>query len=263
MRFADSHCHIDLAAFDHDREAVLTDCKRLGIKRLLVPGLSLNRMNKLLSLRQTFPQLDICAGFHPYFLNEISQEQWPSQLHVMEGLIEQHRGDIVAIGEFGLDGSLPLAMDFQQQVFVDQLHLAKSFHLPVVLHHRQSHNELIRLIKQQKFSGGGVIHAFSGSQHIAQTYVDLGFYLGIGGTITYPRGKKTREAIRHIPLECLLLETDAPDMPLCGYQGERNSPTQLPKIAAALAQLKQVSMEEVANTTSINYKSLLSSGSMS
>jgi TatD DNase family protein len=263
MRFADSHCHIDLAAFDHDREAVLTDCKRLGIKRLLVPGLSLNRMNKLLSLRQTFPQLDICAGFHPYFLNEISQAEWSTQIQTMESLIDQNRDDIVAIGEFGLDGSLPLGMDFQERVFSDQMYLAKSLGLPVVLHHRQSHNELIRIIKRHKFSGGGVIHAFSGSQQIAQTYIELGFYLGIGGTITYPRGKKTREAIKDIPLEHLLLETDAPDMPLCGYQGERNSPTQLPKIATSLAELKETSVEHVAKVTSNNYKSLLSSESMS
>jgi TatD DNase family protein len=263
MYFADSHCHLDLAAFDHDRETVLSDCKRLGIEHVLVPGLSFERMKKLLSLKQEYPQLDICAGFHPYFLNEISQTQWPSQLQSMEKLIEQHRGDIVAIGEFGLDGSLSLAMDFQQRVFSDQLYLAKSLGLPVVLHHRQSHNELIRMIKRHKFAGGGVIHAFSGSKQIAQTYIDLGFYLGIGGTITYPRGKKTREAIRHIPLEHLLLETDAPDMPLFGYQGQRNSPTQLPKVAASLAQLKQADVDDVASITSENYKSLLSSGSMS
>lgn len=263
MHFADSHCHIDLVQFDQDRESVLADCKKLGVQHVLVPGLSLQRMNKLLALKQTFPQLDICAGFHPYFLNEIEQGKWPFQLQAMEALIQKHRRNIVAIGEFGLDGSLPLAMDFQQEVFLDQLALAQSLRLPVVLHHRQSHNDLIRLIKNHKFSFGGVIHAFSGSYQIAKTYTELGFYLGIGGTITYPRGKKTREAIANIPLEYLLLETDAPDMPLCGFQGKRNSPTQLPKIAQALAKLKHVDVEQVATVTSANYKSLLSSGSIS
>jgi TatD DNase family protein len=263
MHLADSHCHIDLAPFDQDRESVLADCKRLGVNHLLVPGLSLQRMKKLLALKQCFPQLDICAGFHPYFLNEIQPGQWPSQLLAMQALIKKHQEDIVAIGEFGLDGSLPLAMDFQQQVFLDQLELAQSLRLPVVLHHRQSHNELIRLIKHHKFSRGGVIHAFSGSYQIAKTYIELGFYLGIGGTITYPRGKKTRDAIADIPLEHLLLETDAPDMPLCGFQGQRNSPTQLPIIAEALAALKHIDVEQVARATSANYNSLLSSGSMS
>jgi TatD DNase family protein len=148
-------------------------------------------------------------------------------------------------------------------VFLDQLELAQSLRLPVVLHHRQSHNELIRLIKHHKFSRRGVIHAFSGSYQIAKTYIELGFYLGIGGTITYPRGKKTRDAIADIPLEYLLLETDAPDMPLCGFQGQRNSPTQLPIIAEALATLKHIDVEQVARVTSANYNSLLSSGSMS
>jgi TatD DNase family protein len=263
MGFADSHCHIDLPDFDADRDKVLEAALALSVNKILVPGLSLSRMDKLLSLKRRYEMLDICAGFHPYFLHEIKPSVWPQYLDKMTAFIAQHRQHISAIGECGLDGSIDIPMAFQIEVLHAQFELARRFLLPIVLHHRQSHNELIRVIKQAKHQHRGIIHAFSGSQQIAQTYIDLGFYLGIGGTITYPRGKKTRDAIVDIDLKHLLLETDAPDMPLCGFQGQRNSPTQLPKVASALAELKGISCDEVGQVTSNNYKSLLSSGSIS
>ena len=258
----DSHCHIDLAAFDHDREKVINSCLSLGVERILVPGLGLQQVDTILALKNTFPCLDIAAGFHPYFLQKyvpnLDIAGWHKSCQAMHDWLTEHAHDIVAIGEFGLDGSLSVDMRFQQRVFLDQVELAKVFKKPLVLHHRQSHNELIRLLKQSQFTKGGVIHAFSGSEQIAKTYVDMGFALGVGGTITYPRGKKTREALKHINTRALLLETDAPDMPLCGYQGQRNTPERLPLVAAALAELKDCSIEEIARVSSDNYKALFS-----
>ncbi|WP_371195786.1 TatD family hydrolase [Glaciecola sp. SC05] len=255
----DSHCHIDLPAFDEDRAQVIEKALSKGVKRILVPGLGINQVDRLLALKARFKTLDIAAGFHPYFLCELRAEEWREQLAIMAKWVDTYLGDLVAIGEFGIDATLPLTLSFQQRVFIDQLGLAQSVSKPVILHHRQSHNELIRLIKKCNFQQGGVIHAFSGSAQIAQSYIDLGFKLGVGGTITYPRGEKTRKALTKVPLSALLLETDAPDMPIYGFQGMRNTPERLGIVAESLAELKQVSVEEIVNCTTANYMSLFSS----
>ena len=254
----DSHCHIDLPAFDRDRDEVIQSSIKKGVSRILVPGLGLVQTRQLLPLKHQYPMLDIAAGFHPYFLQEIPYDAWQRELNQMNKWLEIHHQSIVAIGEFGLDATLSLDMAFQEQVFRDQLSLAKQYRKPVVLHHRKSHNDIIRIIKQEKFINGGVIHAFSGSVQIAQTYIDLGFRLGIGGTITYPRGQKTRNTLAHLSTSNMLLETDAPDMPLYGKQGMRNSPERLPLIAQALAKVKDTSVDEIIAQTTQNYLSLFS-----
>lgn len=252
----DSHCHIDLPAFDADRAQVIQTCSDLQIERLLVPGLSLEQAESLLDLKQQFPIIDIAFGLHPYFLKSLNAQQRQSLQDKFTDYTLQHQRSIVAIGECGLDASLPLPMDYQQEMLSFQIALAAQLNKPLVLHHRQSHNELIRMLKQQRFSNGGVIHAFSGSKQIAHSYIDMGFYLGVGGTITYPRAKKTRETIQNVALEHLLLETDSPDMPLHGHQGKRNSPTQLPLVVAALSALKQIDERMISEQTTANYMKL-------
>jgi len=257
----DSHCHIDLPVFDSDREQVLLNAANKGVRRILVPGLGLETSKALIRLKSRFDMLDIAAGFHPFFLTELTSNEWHQRLDSMSAWIAENQNDIVAIGEFGLDGTLALSAPFQQRVFVDQLDLAKQFNKPVVVHHRKSHNDIIRLLKQQHFQKGGVIHAFSGSAQIAQSYIDLGFKLGVGGTITYPRGEKTRKALKEISLSDMLVETDAPDMPICGYQGMRNTPERLGLIAESLANVMSCEVTEVASITSATYMSLFSSRS--
>lgn len=255
----DSHCHIDLPEFDHDRAEVLKQALSLGVKRILVPGLDERQVKRILAMKHRYAMLDIAAGFHPYFIKEMPTEKWHVALDNMSTWIDNNLHELVAIGEFGLDGTLALSSDFQERVFIDQLCLAQQFKKPVVLHHRQSHNEIIRLLKKQKFRLGGVIHAFSGSAQIAHSYIEMGFKLGIGGTITYERGAKTRRALTSLPLSALLLETDAPDMPIFGYQGQRNTPERLGLIAKALAQVKQCSLGNIIEQTTANYMSLFSS----
>ncbi|WP_395345736.1 TatD family hydrolase [Ningiella sp. W23] len=256
----DSHCHIDLPAFDKDRDEVIRSAQANGVSRILVPGLDFTQVQKLLVLKKTFPLLDIAAGFHPYYLDAIGEENFESQLGLMSDWIAQHIAHIVAIGEFGMDGSLRLNKAFQERVFVSQLRLASAYKLPVILHHRQSHNDLIRLLKQEKFGYGGVVHAFSGSEQIAQTYIDMGFCLGVGGTITYPRGAKTRLTLAKVSVNALMLETDAPDMPIYGYQGQRNTPQRLGLIADAIADVMQMARSELVEVTTANYLRVFSSG---
>ena len=159
---------------------------------------------------------------------------------------------MLAVGEIGLDAHIEVDWALQKRVFEQQLMIAKERMLPVILHHRNSHNELIRILKNTKFTQGGIVHAFSGSLQQAQTYIDLGFKIGVGGAITYPRANKTRETISQLPLSSLVLETDAPDMPLMGKQGQRNSPEYLPEIFESLMALRKESKQDVLQACSQN-----------
>lgn len=252
----DSHCHIDLEAFDSDRDIVLQRAFQEGITRLLVLGLHNKQFDLLLALKRQYEQVDIALGLHPFFLHPLNQLQTQCMQDEFAKLASQHAHHYIAFGEMGLDASIDLDMRYQQEILSFQLSLAVTYHKPVILHHRQSHNLLIRLLKQARYQGGGILHAFSGSYQEALAYIDMGFLLGIGGTITYPRAKKTREAIRQIPLDKLLLETDSPDMPIAGFQGLRNEPSRLTLVRNALSELKGVTPQEVEAKTSLNYSTL-------
>ena len=249
----DSHCHFDLAVFDNKRKQILNKALQLGLKKLLVPGLSLDQFATLLELKHRYPLIDIALGCHPCFLSVLSEPELKRQMMRMADLASQHKMTIVAIGECGVDGSLSIPMEYQEKVLREQIRIAKVIKKPLILHHRQSHNELIRILKQEKFDGGGVVHAFSGSYQTAQTYIALGLALGVGGTITYERAVKTRRTIKAVDMAHIVLETDAPDMPVYGFQGEPNTPERLPLIAQALAQLKGISVNEVVQQSTANY----------
>ncbi|WP_110428778.1 TatD family hydrolase [Glaciecola sp. KUL10] len=254
----DSHCHLDLPIFDNDRNEVLQRAKALGLTKCLLPGLSLKQFRTLLTLKAQEPCYDICLGLHPYFLRSQSPHETQQTINVLNKLADEHKDKIVAIGETGLDSKITTNIEYQKILLKAQIEIAERLNKPLVLHHRQSHNELIRLLKQAGFSNGGVIHAFSGSDQIAQTYIQMGFYLGVGGTITYERAKKTRETIKHIGLQYLLLETDSPDMPMCGKQGLRNEPAYLIDVIATLSKLKACSETSIIQTTTNNYNNLFS-----
>jgi TatD DNase family protein len=176
-----------------------------------------------------------------------------------QGCLSSAQGCFSAIGETGLDGHIPVDMNVQKQVLHAHLDIADSFGLPVILHHRKSHHLLLEALKASSFEGRGVVHAFSGSTDVAKRYIDRGFCLGIGGTITYQRAKKTRDTVayllRHHP-ESILLETDAPDMPMSGRQGQPNMPHYLKDVVAALSGLSDIEPNEINAITSANYARL-------
>jgi len=176
-----------------------------------------------------------------------------------QGCLSSAKGCLSAIGETGLDGHIPVDMNVQKQVLHAHLDIADSFGLPVILHHRKSHHLLFEALKASAFEGRGVIHAFSGSTDVAKRYIDRGFCLGIGGTITYERAKKTKDTVtyllRHHP-ESILLETDAPDMPMSGRQGQPNMPHYLTDVVAALSGLSEIEPNEIKTITSANYARL-------
>ncbi|MDO6691830.1 TatD family hydrolase [Aliiglaciecola sp. 3_MG-2023] len=251
----DSHCHLDFEAFDVDRMDILKRCWELGIKRILIPGTQASQWQSLIELCDKTSMLEYGLGIHPYFIKQSEQ----AHLDNLITLLEQH-SSVRAVGEIGLDffDTDQQSEIKQQDFFSQQLDIANQYKLPVIIHHRRSHNAIIQSLKHQNFQQAGVIHAFSGSYQQAKTYLDLGFKLGFGGVITYPRARKTRDVLKRIPLNAVVLETDAPDMPICGKQGRRNSPEFLPEIAQQIAQIKGVSLDEVINHTTANSCELFS-----
>ncbi|WP_158973027.1 TatD family hydrolase [Paraglaciecola sp. L3A3] len=237
----DSHCHLDFSCFDQDRLELIKRCKQLAISQFVIPGTQASGWQKQIELAQQYPSIKFALGLHPYFLADYQNEH----LEQLTQLLNTHKNHLVALGEIGLDSAIAVDWQLQTEVFTKQLSLAKSFDLPVILHHRKSHNELLRILKTEQFANGGIIHAFSGSLQQAETYIQLGFKIGVGGSITYPRANKTRQTISQLPLSSLVLETDAPDMPVAGRQGQRNSPEYLVDIVQSLQQIRTESAEQL------------------
>ncbi|MBD1555641.1 TatD family hydrolase [Vibrio sp. S9_S30] len=244
----DTHCHFDFDAFSNTDEALAT-AKQSGVERILIPSIGLSNWDKVSLLASNHSELYFSLGLHPYFIDQ----HLDTHLEQLDDRLS-HRGDkCVAVGECGLDfysgdGSKMKqeTQAKQEAIFQGHIALAKRHQLPLILHQRKSHQLMVSMLKQSQFDGGGVIHGFSGSFQQAKDWIDLGFAIGVGGTITYPRAQKTRNTIAQLPLDSLVLETDAPDMPICGYQGKPNHPKYLPQILECLAVLKKRSKQTIA-----------------
>jgi len=246
----DSHCHFDFSTFDGQRESLWSECVEVGISRLLIPGVGPQQWPKAYAIAQKYEGIVMAAGLHPWYVSDTHSS---TILHnVDEWVALLQRRECVAIGECGLDKLIAVPLEKQQKVFEAHLAMAADCGMPLIIHVRQTHNETIRLLKKYTLANGGVIHGFTGSKELAMEYWRMGFYLGIGGSITYPRANKTRRMVQAMPLESLLLETDAPDMPLSAYQGEANSPLKLVEVAIVLSQLREQTLEHVVEQTTIN-----------
>ncbi len=275
MQFTDSHCHLDFSEFDKGIAELLLQCKAKNIHRIIVPSVNPKHWQRVLSFTErqdTNVNISCALGIHPWYL--ILQDKiYPTnydltfQEQQLSQAILKNRHNIVAVGECGIDAfkakkntineqGFNQNIKLQQEFFDMQLHIAKQNNLPVIVHHCQSHSLILPLLKQYKLDKAGVIHAFSGSYQQAIEYINLGFKLGIGGTITYPRAKKTINAIKRLPLSSLLLETDAPAMPLLGMQGMNNSPLNLVTVFQALIALRSEPKEVIAEQIEANVEQL-------
>ena len=243
----DSHCHLDLPELLPQLELHLANAKAVGVAGFLVPAVQSSAWLPLLELKQRYG-FSIALGVHPWWAS-LAELDALSGLEALAALPQ-----VGAIGEIGLDFALDAqSFAIQRQCFEAQLQLAEKLKKPVILHHRKSQNELLQVLKQQGFSQGGILHAFSGSFAQGKAFIDMGFKLGIGGTITYQRAEKTRKAVKQFPLTALVLETDSPSMPLAGFQGQINTPARLPLVLKELAQLRGEDPQQIAqvllNTT--------------
>ena len=242
----DSHCHIDVADFDVDRSEVLARCRASGIRRLVVPAIDVAGWDKLLRLCEQEQGLYPALGLHPVFLEQHQE----GDVEKLEARLATT--SVVAVGEIGLDFYITdLDRQTQKKLFEAQLAIANNLGLPVILHVRKAHDEVLRLLKQYKLKGG-VAHAFNGSLQQAQQYMDLGFKLGFGGTMTYEGSHKIHQLAKDLPIEAIVLETDAPDMVVSSHRGERNSPEYLIESLQALVKLRDEDIITLAQQTTEN-----------
>lgn len=249
----DTHCHLDLPELAGNLQRYLSEARAAGVAQILVPATEAARWPLLIELAAMLrqqpeaPKVALALGIHPWW-----SESWQAgQLELLDMLLLQ-QPDVCAVGEIGLDFATdwhddPAALQQHQlQLFRQQLDIASQHQKPVILHHRKSQPALLAALKAARFQQGGILHAFSGSQAQAHAFLDLGFKLGIGGTITYQRALKTRQTVSKLPIDALVLETDAPSIPLSGFQGQPNTPAQLVRVLQALATLRSEPMAELA-----------------
>lgn len=242
----DSHCHLDAPEFDHDRDAVILRARAMGVNRQVIPAIEAKGWPRLRGLCKLGTGLFPAYGLHPMYLSS----HRPGHLQDLGEWIARERP--VAVGECGLDFFVEgLDQDAQQVYFDGQLALARDFDLPVIVHARRAVDAVIASLKR---IGGlrGVVHSFSGSPEQARQLWQLGFLVGIGGPATYSRANRLRGLVAKMPLEYLLLETDAPDQPDAGIRGQRNEPARLTFICQTIAELRDVEAEVIATATSAN-----------
>jgi TatD DNase family protein len=251
MEIIDTHCHLDVAQFDVDRKAVLARARAGGVTGIVVPGVEAQGWDGLWQLCAAESGLFPALGLHPVYL----EQHGKSDLEALESQLASRRP--VAIGEIGLDYFVSdLDRTRQQSLFEAQLAIARDAGLPVILHVRKAHDQVLAALRRTRVPGG-IAHAFNGSLQQAQHYIDLGFKLGFGGMLTYERSTRLRTLARGLPLEALVLETDAPDLVVAQHRGERNSPEYLPYCLAALAEVRGEPVERLAQQTSANARSVL------
>lgn len=244
----DSHCHLDVPEFEPDRASVLERAVAGGVGALVVPGVRRADFAAQKAVCDESVALHAAYGLHPVYLDE----HRPHDVQALGDWLEREQP--VAVGEIGLDWFVEtLDRERQQALFEAQLDLARQFDLPVILHVRRAHDAVLATLRRFRLPRGGICHAFAGSADQARHYVALGFLLGFGGAATHPRARRLQATLRDLPLSALALETDAPDIPPVFLErGGRNSPEYLPRIAALLAELKGVSVTELAAVTSAN-----------
>lgn len=258
----DTHCHIDEEAFEPDREEVIARQQQSGVQAMIVPGVNAASINSVMEVCHAHPGYCYPAlGLHP----EDVKADWREQLATVEAAIRAHRDELVAIGEIGLDYYWDKTFkEEQKEVLRRQLLLARELNLPVILHNREATEDILTIVKE--VGGRGVFHCYSGSKETAEIILKMGFYLGIGGVLTF-KNSKLSETLRELNqseirnqqseiLNRLLLETDAPYMAPTPHRGERNESRFMALVAERLAQVLNVSVDEIIEATSANARQL-------
>lgn len=247
----DTHCHIDEEAFNADREEVIARQQESGVEAMIVPGVNVASIETVLQVCRAHPGYCFPAlGLHP----EDVKADWQEQLAIVENAIRAHHNELVAIGEIGLDYYWDKTFkEEQQEVLRRQMELAKELDLPVILHNREATEDIIRIVRE--VGGRGVFHCFNGSRETAQQILDMGFYIGIGGVLTF-KNSKLAEKLEGVPLERILLETDAPYMAPVPHRGERNESRFMIHVAERLAQVYNCTIEDIISATTVNAKQL-------
>lgn len=246
MEYFDSHAHWDDARFDADRDAVLAALPQCGVTRVMNVGCDFKSSEASVALAERYPFLYAAVGSHPDDAD-----------HVTPALVERYRAlarhpKVRAVGEIGLDYHYDdVPRDVQQRAFTAQLALAEEMKLPVIVHEREAHADTLAIIRRFPHVTG-VFHCFSGSAEMAKELIDMGWYIGFTGVITFKNARKAVEAAKFAPLERILIETDCPYMAPEPYRGRRNDSRYVPYMARRIAEIKDLPEEAVAKATTEN-----------
>ena len=251
----DTHCHIDDPQYAEGLEAFLIEQREDGVEAILVPGVDATSVKDVLEVCDRFPEyLFPALGLHP----ENVKEDWEEQLRVLKEAVDQRMSfsnPLIAIGEIGLDYHWDVSFKEQQhEALREQMRWAEQWHLPVMIHSRDATEDTLNILREFP-TVKGVMHCFSGSHEVAKQVVDMGYYLGIGGVLTF-KNCKLAEHLVGIPLERLILETDAPYMAPVPHRGKRNESRWMKYVAERLAEIYQCSVEHVNEVTTANAKAL-------
>lgn len=250
MNLIDTHCHLD--AFGEDQLRLLQAANAVGVNRIVVPSVSAGNFAEVQKLCEKFPGCFPAYGIHPMYVDDASE----ADLVTLREYLSTDKA--IAIGEIGLDFYIDNYDQARQEYFlIEQLKLAREYELPVLLHVRRAQDTVLKHLRMIRVRGG-IAHAFGGSRSQADEFIKLGFKLGFGGAATHPRATRLRELAATLPLECIVLETDAPDMPPEFVErGQPNKPEYLPRIAQVVAELRGIAPEELAQATTANAQSVL------
>ena len=251
----DTHVHLDVEAFAPDRDAVLQRARNSGVVAQVLPAITRNHWPGLADLVDANADLYPAYGLHPVFLGT----HVDGDLDWLDQWLARHSA--VAVGEIGLDGFIEdlatgAPWDRQWRLFNAQLDIALNHRKPVILHARRALDHVLKALRTRP-ALTGIIHSFSGSRQQADQALEQGFCLGFGGPVTYARANRLRRLVAELPAEALVLETDAPDQPLATHRGERNEPAYLPEVAACVAELRGVTVAEIAAITGANARRIL------
>lgn len=248
-QFTDTHCHFDFPPFCGAEDDALRIATQAGVERIIVPAVTADRFDGILLLAKKYPPVFAALGLHPLYIAQHHE----ADLELLGHHLRHRNNKLVAVGEIGLDLLMGEPMFERQQSLLEaQFVLAKEVNLPVILHSRRSHDQLAAMLRKAKLSATGVVHGFAGSLSQAEAFVRLGYAIGVGGTISYQRAQKTRNVVAQLPLSSLLLETDAPDMPLQGFQGQPNKPERAAMVFDILCELRSESPLVIAQALADN-----------
>ncbi|TMU82938.1 TatD family deoxyribonuclease [Bacillus sp. BHET2] len=246
----DTHVHLNAEQFDEDLEEVISRAREAGVEHMVVVGFDRPTINRAMELIGQYEFLYAAIGWHPVDAIDMKEEDlsWIEELSA--------HPKVVALGEMGLDYHWDKSpKDVQKEVFRKQIQLAKKVKLPIVIHNRDATQDIVDILREERAEEvGGIMHCFSGSPEIAQECVEMNFYISLGGPVTFKNAKKPKEVAKEIPLEKLLIETDCPYLAPHPNRGKRNEPAYVKLVAEQIAELKEMSIEEVANITTENAK---------
>lgn len=247
MALVDTHCHLDFPQFDEDRGLVLQRAHQAGVERVLIPGVDLEACGRAVGLAMAHDDLWAAVGIHPNEPIEVDQ----SILDQLRTFANQPK--VVAIGEIGIDLYWrKKSQSDQERDFRRQLALADEMGLPVIIHDREAHEPVMAVLAEVRPAAGGVLHSFSGDQAMAERALEWGFYLGVDGPLTYKKSDALRALFTRLPLDRILIETDAPFLTPTPHRGKRNEPAYVRRVAETLADIRGTTLEAVAAATTAN-----------